>query len=285
MTLSPMPNADNELDALIHLLDDPSPEVQQAVHSRLGELGRDVLPHLHLAQNNAAEPLRTRIAEASHDLHVSLVVQAWASLMDQPAPDLERGAFLLALYRFPNLDIPAYRAQLDDFAEQVRPRVRKVEGFERSETLTRFMFGELGFLGNHEEYYDPDNSYLNRVIDRRRGIPIGLSVVYLLLAKRLGLPIFGVNMPVHFVVKYEDAQSEIFLDVFNGGIPFTKEAGVRSLRKAGIPPHAQYFDAARPTDILLRMVRNLVHIAREAQQQQTLTELLQLLDPWDQNEA
>ena len=285
MTLSPMPKADSELDALIHLLDDPSPEVQRAVHSRLGELGRDVLPRLHLAQKTAAEPLRTRIAEASHNLHVSLVVQAWSSLMEQPAPDLERGAFLLALYRYPDLDIPAYRAQLDDLAEQVRPRVRELQGFERSETLTRFMFDEWGFLGDHQEYYDPDNSYINRVIDRRRGIPIGLSVVYLLLAKRLGLPIFGVNMPAHFVVKYEDEENEIFLDLFNGGVPFTKEAGVRSLRKVGIPPHAQYFDAARPTDILLRMVRNLVHIAREARQQQTLTDLLQLLDPWDQNEA
>ena len=285
MTLSPMPKADSELDALIHLLDDPSPEVQRAVHSRLGELGRDVLPRLHLAQKTAAEPLRTRIAEASHNLHVSLVVQAWSSLMEQPAPDLERGAFLLALYRYPDLDIPAYRAQLDDLAEQVRPRVRELQGFERSETLTRFMFDEWGFLGDHQEYYDPDNSYINRVIDRRRGIPIGLSVVYLLLAKRLGLPIFGVNMPAHFVVKYEDEENEIFLDLFNGGVPFTKEAGVRSLKKVGIPPQPQYFDAARPNDILLRMVRNLVHIARDTRQPQTLADLLRLLDPWDQNEA
>ena len=280
-----MPEANSELDALIHLLDDPSQDVQQAVRTRLGELGRAALPRFHHAQKNASEPLRSRIAEAAHDLHVSLVVQAWSDLMGQPDPDLEHGAFLVALYRYPDLNIPAYRTLRDDVAEQVRPRVDKAEGFERSETLTRFMFGELGYLGNQEAYYDPDNSYLNRVIDRRTGTPISLSIVYLSLAKRLSLPIYGVNMPAHFVVKYEDADVEVFLDLFNGGVPFTKEAGVRSLKKVGIPPQPQYFDAARPNDILLRMVRNLVHIARDTRQPQTLADLLRLLDPWDQNEA
>jgi len=278
-----MPEADSEFDALIHLLDDPSQDVQQAVRTRLNEWGRAALPRFHHARKNASEPLRSRIAEAAHDLNVSLVVQAWSDLMAQPDPDLEHGAFLVALYRYPDLDIPTYRTLLDDLAEQVRPRVDKAKGFERSETLTRFMFEELGYLGNHEEYYDPDNSYLNRVIDRRMGIPISLSIVYLSMAKRLGLPIYGVNMPAHFVVKYEDADVEVFLDLFNSGTPFTKEAGVRSLKKVGIPPQPQYFDAARPNDILLRMVRNLVHIARD--QPQTLADLLRLLEPWDQNEA
>lgn len=278
-----MPEADSEFDALIHLLDDPSQDVQQAVRTRLNEWGRAALPRFHHAQKNASAPLRSRIAEAAHDLNVSLVVQAWSDLMAQPDPDLEHGAFLVALYRYPDLDIPAYRTLLDDLAEQVRPRVDKAKGFERSETLTRFMFEELGYLGNHEEYYDPDNSYLNRVIDRRMGIPISLSIVYLSMAKRLDLPIYGVNMPAHFVVKYEDADVEVFLDLFNSGTPFTKEAGVRSLKKVGIPPQPQYFDAARPNDILLRMVRNLVHIARD--QPQTLADLLRLLEPWDQNEA
>ena len=278
-----MRQTDRELDALIHLLDDPSQDVQQAVRTRLGELGRDALPRFRRAQQSASEPLRSRIAEAAHDLHVSLVVQAWTDVMYQPEPDLEHGAFVLALYRYPDLDIPAYRARLDALAGQVRPRSDGVEGYERSETLTRFLFEEHGFWGNHEDYYDPDNSYINRVIDRRTGIPISLSVVYLLLARRLGLPIYGVNMPAHFVVKYIDEKDEVFLDLFNGGVPFTKEAGVRSLHKVGISPHPEYFDIARPQEILLRMVRNLVHIARDAGQQQTLDDLLRLLEPWDQN--
>ena len=280
-----MPEADSEFDAIIHLLDDPSQDVQQAVRTRLNEWGRAALPRFHHAQKNAGEPLRSRIAEAAHELNVSLVVQAWSDLMAQPDPDLERGAFLVALYRYPDLDIPAYRTLLDDLAEQVRPQVDKAKGFERSVTLTRFMFEELGYQGNHEEYYDPDNSYINQVINRRTGIPISLSVVYMLLAQRLGLPVYGVNMPVHFVVKYHDDEAEVFLDVFNGGVLFDREAGARSLIKVGITPQPQYFRAATAKEILLRMVRNLVIIARDTGHQQTQTDLRRLLDPWDESEV
>ncbi len=270
-----------ELNALIDLLDDPSETVQRAVRARLDELGRGVVPRLREAQQHAAEPLRSRIAEIAHTLHLSPIEQAWSTIMDRPDGSLERGAFLVALYRYPDLNIPSYRSQLDAFADAVRPQVRQAEGFERAEVLIRFMFDDLGFVGNRAHYYDPENSYLNRVIDRRLGIPVSLSVVYLLLAQRLELPLYGVNMPSHFLVKYEYGRDEIFLDIFQGGLVFTKEDGVRSLLKAGITPHPQFFDAADTRSMLLRMVRNLVLIAEENNQAQTLADLRRLLDPWE----
>ncbi len=277
-----MTETDTEFDALIQLLDDPSETVKQAVQARFNELGSDALPHLRRAQTIAAEPLRSHIVETAHHLQVAYIEQAWTALMKQPEPDLERGIFLLALYRNPELDIAYYRGRLDEFAAQVRPRIEKARGYERAEVLAHFMCERLGFIGNHEEYYDPANSYINEVINRRTGIPISLSVVYMLLAERLNLPIFGVNMPAHFVVKYHDAGDEIYLDIFNGGVPFTREAGVRSLIKVGITPQPQYFRAATPKEILLRMVRNLVIIARDTGSEQTHADLRRLLDPWDE---
>ncbi len=271
----------SELAALIDLLDDPSETVQQAVHARLGELGRGVVPRLREAQQHADEPLRSRLGEIAHTLHISPIEQAWSAIMNEHEGDLERGAFLVALYRYPDLDIPAYRARLDALAEAVRPRVLPVAGYGRAEVLTRFMFDDLGFAGNRAHYYDPENSYLNRVIDRRLGIPLSLSVVYLLLARRLGLPVYGVNMPAHFLVKYEESRDEIFIDLFQGGVAFSKEDGVRSLLKAGITPHAQFFEAASEKSILLRMVRNLVLIAEETNQPQSLSDLRRFLDPWE----
>ncbi len=280
-----MTETDTEFDALIQLLDDPSETVKQAVQARLNELGRDALPRLRRAQTTAAEPLRSHIIETAHHLQVSHIAQAWTALMEHPAPDLERGVFLLALYRNPELDIAYYRARLDEFAAQIRPRIEKAHGYERAEELSRFMCERLGFIGNHEEYYDPDNSYINQVINRRTGTPISLSVVYMLLAQRLGLPVYGVNMPVHFVVKYNDDEAEVFLDVFNGGVLFNREAGARSLIKVGITPQPQYFRAATAKEILLRMVRNLVIIARDAGHEQTQADLRRLLDPWDESEV
>ena len=272
---------DPELDALIHLLDDPSETVQQAVRARLEERGRVVLPWLRLAQQTAEEPLYSRLAETMHILHLASVEQAWTALLEHPAPDLEDGAFLLALFGYPDLDIPAYRATLDDFAAQIRPGIEAVHGVEQAKVLAKFMFDHLGFIGNHETYYDPANSYLNQVIDRRSGIPISLSVIYLLLARRLNLPVVGVNMPAHFVVKYANGDDEVFLDIFNGGVPFTREAAMRSLTKVGIAPNLHYFRAATTPEILLRMVRNLVLIARDAGDEQSVADLRRLLDPWD----
>ncbi len=279
-----MPDPDAEVDALIELLDDPSETVKRAVEARLLELGGAALPRLRSAEAAAEEPLRTHIAATAHTLHMTALEQAWAALMAQPDPDLEQGVFLLARYRDPGLDVASYRALLDDLARQVRAHVEGAHGFERAEILARFMFNHLGFTGNHKAYYDPNNSYLDQVLDRRTGIPISLSVVFLLLGRRLGLPVYGVNMPAHFVVKYQDDQGEVFMDIFNGGVPFKKEAAMRSLLNVDIRPQPQYFRAATVSEILLRMVRNLVHIARDAGHEQPYRDLRRLLDPWEDND-
>ena len=270
-----------EIRALTRLLDDPDAAVQSSVHARLGELGPDAVPHLLAARDGADATLRPLIDDAIHDLHFEHVQEAWSLVMDAPEVDLERGAFLLAMYRFPDLDIPSYRAQLDAFAEEVRPAVQDANGFEQAFDLAEFMVETLGFSGNGEQYYDPNNSYLNRVIDRRLGIPISLSVVYLLLGQRLGLPVYGVNMPAHFLVKYVSEQGELYLDLFNEGKYVTKEACIRFLLKTGLKPRPSYFQAAPTQTILLRMGRNLLAIAQETGQTRMADDLVQLLAPWD----
>ncbi len=259
------PISPDEVRALVRLLDDPNATVQASVRERLDELGPEAVPHLLAARDEADEALRPLIDEAIHDVHFDRVRRAWSLVMGAPEVDLERGAFLIAFYRFPDLDIPAYRAKLDAWAEQARPSVTQAKGVERAFALAAFMCDTLGFSGNDEHYYDPNNSYLNRVIDTRLGIPISLSVVYLLLGRRLGLPVYGVNMPAHFLVKHVDGRGEAYLDLFDGGNYVSKEACVRFLLKAGIKPRPVYFEAAEPRDILLRMA----------------DDLMRLLAPWD----
>jgi regulator of sirC expression with transglutaminase-like and TPR domain len=274
----------NEVAALTKLLDDPDREVQASVRARLDELGREALPHLRTAREAAEdESTRDTLDALIHDLHVRVVERAWTSVMEADEVDLERGAFLLALYRFPDLDIPRYRAVLDGWAEDARPAVEAADGAERALALARFVTDDLGFEGNRERYYDPNNSYLNRVIERRLGIPISLSVVYLLLGQRLGLPVYGVNMPAHFLVTYVDGRGELLIDLFGGGEPVSKDTCVRFLIKAGIKPRGYYFEAVEPEEILLRMTRNLWGIAQEAGQTQTAEDLERLLAPWAPN--
>lgn len=270
-----------EIEALVRLLDDPDADVQSSVQARLSELGPEALPALMDARDAADEPLQPLIEEVIHDLHFHHVQRAWTLVMNAPEVDLERGAFLLALYRFPGLDIPAYRDQLDAFANEARPAVTAAQGVERAFVLAHVLCDTLGFQGNEEHYYDPNNSYLNQVIERRLGIPISLSVLFLLLGERLGLPVYGVNLPAHFLVKYVDEHGEAYIDLFNGGEYVSKEACIRFLLKAGVKPRPVYFQAAGATEILLRMGRNLLAIARETGQAQMEEDLTTLLAPWD----
>ena len=270
-----------EVEALIRLLDDPDEDVQASVRARLDELGHEAVPSLLAARDKATDGLRPLIDTAIHDLHFEHIQQAWHLVMGAPSVNLERGAFLLALYRFPGLDIPAYRSTLDDLAAEARPHVRQAQGVEQAFELADYMCTTWGFSGNEDHYHDPNNSYLNRVIDRRLGIPISLSVVFLLLGQRLDLPVYGVNLPAHFLVKYVDDYGEAFLDLFNGGEYVSKEACLRFLMQAGVKPRPTYFQAADERAILLRMARNLLAIARETEQLQMADDLTTLMAPWD----
>jgi regulator of sirC expression with transglutaminase-like and TPR domain len=271
----------SEIESLVRLLDDPDRAVQSSVRARLEELGRDALPELRSARAAADADLRDQIDEVVHDLHLEDLQQAWHSVMGSTPVDLERGAFLIALYRYPTLDIPTYQQQLDDIAEEARPRVASETGPMQGVELARFLADDLGFTGNRDHYYDPSNSYLNRVLDRRLGIPISLSVIYVLVGQRLDLPVAGVNLPAHFLAKYEGQAGEVFLDPFNDGEVISKESCVRFLLKAGIRPLPFYFRAAAPRDVLLRMMRNLLAVAKEAGQTQTVEELTALMAPYD----
>jgi regulator of sirC expression with transglutaminase-like and TPR domain len=279
--MTDIPASPNEIRALARLLDDPDGHVQASVRNRLDELGHRAVPHLLSIRDDADASLQPLIDSAIHDLHFEHVLRAWTLVMDAPDVNLERGAFLLALYRFPRLDIPAYRRALDDFADRARAEVDRASGVERAFVLADVMCDTLGFSGNEDHYYDPNNSYLNQVIDRRLGIPISLSVVYLLLGARLDLPVYGVNLPAHFLVKYVDEHGEAYLDLFSGGEYVSKEACVRFLLKAGVKPRPAYFQAAAPQTILLRMARNVLAIAHETDQARMVDDLTALLAPWD----
>lgn len=130
--------------------------------------------------------------------------------------DLQRAALLIAGEEYPDLDVDGYLRSLDDMAQQVKAAVGDNEDpGELARSLNRYFFDEMGFSGNAEDYYNPQNSLLNRVIDTRVGIPITLSVLYLGVAARLGLNCNGVGMPGHFLVKIQDL--DLYMDPFHRG--------------------------------------------------------------------
>jgi len=147
--------------------------------------------------------------------------------------DLERGVFLFALTQYPLINVGSYQALLDGYADELRNRIDlTAQPHTVVTTINDYLFGELGFTGNEENYYDPENSYLNRVIDQRTGNPVNLCLVYLLVGRRLRLPIAGIGLPGHFICRYQSSAAEVFIDPFNGGRLLTKADCVQYLANA-----------------------------------------------------
>ena len=131
---------------------------------------------------------------------------------------------------------------------------------ESAKRLAAHLFQSLGFSGNESNYYDPDNSYLGRVIDTRRGIPVSLSALYLLLAKRLRIPVYGVGTPGHFLLGYRENGEQYFLDSFKKGKELDLAEVRRMLMRNGYEFRPEYLRPCGPRDILARMMRNLLSI-------------------------
>jgi regulator of sirC expression with transglutaminase-like and TPR domain len=175
--------------------------------------------------------------------------------------DLAEAALLIAAEEYPDLDMAAYLTLLARMGEELRLRTRDVRSAASAlETLNHYLFDELGFAGNLEEYYDPRNSYLNEVLDRRTGIPISLSTVYMAVARHGGLPISGVGFPGHFLVKVASGGEEIVLDPFNRGAILT-EADCQKLLDQATAGRARFsrelLRATGTKAILARMLTNL----------------------------
>lgn len=169
---------------------------------------------------------------------------------------LDLAALDLAAIQFPGLAIEPVLDRLNELASQLGDRLRNFnDGRDFVETAERYLFQELGFHGNSNDYYDPLNSCLNQVLERRTGIPISLSVLYIEVARRLMMPVFGIGLPRHFIIQYDDGNYQTYIDPFHGGRTITPR---ECFALAGAEADdASLLDRVSSHDILRRMVRNM----------------------------
>lgn len=178
--------------------------------------------------------------------------------------DLEQGIFLIALFDNPLLDIDYYLNILKEWSETLSKSLNKIKVKNDPTSIinevNHFLFMELGFKGNKENYYDPDNSYIDKVIEKRIGNPIALSMIYLLITKRLGLPFSGVNMPAHFLIQYLDTFEPIYIDPFSQGEIITKSVCQDRIKTLKLAWQEDYLASPNNKQIISRMIQNLINI-------------------------
>jgi regulator of sirC expression with transglutaminase-like and TPR domain len=194
-------------------------------------------------------------------------LEHFAEFVSREQFNLAEASLMLAQDIYPDIDIPAYLGRLDSIAGAIKRRLAD-DAFAEQKViaLNYYLFNEMRFSGNVEDYYDPRNSYLNEVMERRTGIPITLAIVYLEVGKRLGLNLKGVSFPGHFLVKLAVKRGQLVLDPFTGG-EAQSEADLRQRLAQVLPPAKaeqthldQYLEAATPRQIVARVLRNLKNI-------------------------
>jgi len=205
---------------------------------------------------------------------------------DDARIDLARACLLIAQDAYPALDVERYMGEIERMAIRLRGRLPQTGGAEeRVVALNQFLYGDLGYWGNTEDYDDPRNSYLNEVIERKTGIPITMSILYMELGRRIGLPLEGVSFPGHFLVRLKLRGGMLVLDPFSGGAPQSEEELRRRVKRV-IPdgvaddlpaaelPLDQFLEAATNRQILSRVLRNLKRVYRESDKPERMLDVL-----------
>ncbi len=255
--------------ALLLLLADDDPGVYQTVRRKILSFGPEVVVWLREHALSRDPALRRRVLELIQHFDRQAADNQFLAfcLRHGEECDLEQGAWLLAQTQYPDISVEGYRALLDSYASDLRELTSPGdEPRSLLTTINHYLFEELCFTGNEESYYEPDNSFLNRVMDRRTGNPISLCLLYLLLARRLCLPMTGIGLPGHFVCRYQSSVAELYIDAFSRGKLLSKSDCIQYLLQGNYSIRDEYLAPASPRKVLLRMCANLhqiyVHLER-----------------------
>jgi regulator of sirC expression with transglutaminase-like and TPR domain len=247
-------------EAFLSLLDDTSPAVRRALLVHFGQLGTAAAPFLETVSRGSNRVLARHAAWFLDELKFSDPVAEFRGFIRSLNYELETGALLLARTVTPSVNAGDTCTALDAIATRCRELiVEPSSAREKCRVLNRVLFHEWGFHGNVEHYTDPRNSFLDQVLTRRTGIPISLSVVYLLVASRLGLELEPVGLPGHFIVGCFADDLPFFIDPFDRGVFRDAEEIFDLLRANNIVPKASDLAPTPVREVLCRSCRNLVN--------------------------
>lgn len=234
---SQAPLTTSEKEALLVLMADEDPSVFAAVRQRIlsqGEAGCQwlkpyLLSDIPLLRVRVRSLLRGFASRAADMAFLEFCLKNGGEDLD-----LEKGCWLLARTRDPEINMEGYQAMLDSFAGSLLNRIdfgAEPEGILAD--FNQFLFEDLGFRGNEEEPQEPDGLYLNRVVDKRTGGPICMCLIYLFVARRLRLPVAGIGMPDFYLCRFQTSREEIYINAFTQGQLLTKSACIHFLQQTG----------------------------------------------------
>lgn len=261
-----------EIEALVKLLDDPDAEIFEHVEGRLLSLGNEVIPTLEREWEHSFNGLQQqRIENVIHKIQFGNIqedLKIWAL---GGAFDLLQGVLIINKYQYPDLDEQKIINQLEAIKRDAWVQMSyDMSALERIRLLNHVFYSVYGFAGNTANHQDPQNSYINLVLESKKGNQILLAVIYSIVAQKLDIPVFGVNLPQHFILAYKDEQEArslgplfdngiiFYINAFNKGFVFHRRDVDIFLKQLKLEPRKEFYEPCTHVDIVKRIIRNLI---------------------------
>ena len=258
----------SEVKSLIRLLDDPDGEIFGHVHEKLLSLGPEAIDYLENAWEEAFDPIQQeRIANLVHEIQFGIVKKDLELWHHGGAFDLLQGVLIINRYQYPDLDEQKVINQVEAIKRDIwLQMMHEASPAEQVKLINHVFYSLYGFSGNTSNHQDPQNSYISQVLETKRGNQISLAIIYSIIAQKLDIPVYGVNLPQHFILAYldETMQSEFeggilfYINAFNKGFIFGRRDVDMFLKQLNLKFDKQFYEPCSNTDIIKRVLRNLV---------------------------
>ena len=252
---------DNEIKALISLLDDEDKQVVSHVEERILSIGKDIIPYLEKEWETSFNPtLQSRIEEIIHTLQYDLLKSRLLDWYHTPDKDLLTGMWIVATYQYPDLELEKLKRELEQIYYETwlefRPDLFPIDQIK---VVNSVLFNKLKFGANTKNFHSPGNSMINVVLEMRKGNPITLCVIYMLVAQKLKLPVQGVNLPNLFILTYKDNNNnQFYINAFNRGLIFSRQDIENYISELHLVPQNSFFEPCDSVEIIRRALRNLI---------------------------
>jgi regulator of sirC expression with transglutaminase-like and TPR domain len=269
-----------ELKALIALLDDEDVEISRHIESKILSLGEQVVPFLEEEWQNSLNPtLQNKLENLIHTLQFQSLKQRLQDWKNAGANDLLYGLWLVATYQYPEVSYEELKEKIDQLYYNIWIHLRdNLNPYDQVRIINYVLFDEEKFSANTKNFHSPANNMLNVVFESKKGNPISLCSIYILLAEKLKLPIYGVNLPNLFILIYDLPEKPFYINAFNRGLIFTKSDIDNYIAQLGLQQQASFYTPCNYTEIVKRIFRNLIVAYEQLGEQQKMNEVVELLE-------
>jgi hypothetical protein len=251
---------EKEIKALISLLEDEDESISSHVEQKIRSLGKLVIPFLEQEwESNLSPDIQNRIENIVHDLQSDLRKERLIEWYESEDRDLLTGMWIVATIQYPDLEISKIRQELEQIYYEVWVQFQgDLTPMEQIKIMNNVLFSKLRFGSNTKNFHSPGNSMINVVLETKKGNPISLCVIYLLVARKLKLPVHGINLPNMFMLLFRNDQQEFYINAFNRGLIFTRKDLENYIHEIHLAPQPSFFEPCGNEEIIRRSLRNLV---------------------------